>query len=703
MVNFADEALFEQTSVDKQFHIYTDDETIKINNPDLFLNEFTLNESLCSEESLVFGSCESCGVTFTIANKFGTLKSKWLNIDIELDGAEEDFRLGRYKVFSDKPTSHRARREVVAYDALYDVLQEDYSDWYANLWSSSVTTMTVKQFRDAFFSHVGITQESITLLNDTFSIQNSVDAGNTISGKTILNSICELNGVFGHIGRDGIFHYLSLDGLDTHAIANSQQVESDYEEFVTKVVDSIAVYSCNGTLMTTVGEQGAENRYTVKDNILLYNQDVTAVSTAFTNLLAKIGTITYRAFSGDFNGNPCYEVGDKISFSSGSSSTVTTIILERSMHGIQALRDTYSANGTETYQTDANSASALKSNLIKQLNEIRNLEKSSMQTYVYKNYEAIVVNDEDSEEIVDFEFVTVDTDAVVIDLQACLEIETSMFDTGTSSEYDIYNDAVGKITYLLNGIDIGEYPIETWQDGKHILTLHYAFPSIAINRHNLTILLEMNGGKAKIKIGDLVMILSGNGLLPVGGWDGVITANDDIEKFAYTPYIREIDEDEGECFAVSVSERSKSETIGKFKYTNYLRLFTDSLETEKNLMIFTTAVNLEYLTYTATISNGKFINGEVILPKMGYVTGNRVHGSNCTFYVSFDDGESWLAYTESDGWTQGASMTIEEFTSIPNMAWTSAPGNPIIKAIIVDDAYLQEIDTIGGVPIPPED
>lgn len=701
MVNYADKALFEQTSIDKQFHIYTDDETISITNKDLFLGEFTLNESLCSEESLQIGTCEASSVMFTAANNFGSLKGKWLNIEIELAGAEEPFFLGRYKVFSDKPTSHKARREVVAYDALYDVLNADMSEWYANLWDSQTSTMTVKQFRDAFFSEVGIIQESITLLNDNFIIQNAVDTGNTLSGKTILNSICEFNGVFGHIGRDGMFHYLSLESLPTYAIANSQQIESDYEEFTTKEIDAIYVYSSNGSLVVKVGEQSPTNVYTIKENIMIYNQDISVLTTVVSNLLAKIDSISYRPFSGEFNGNPCYEVGDKISFSNGSG-TIVTLLLERTLRGIQSLRDSYSANGTETYQIDANSASALKSNLLKQLNDLRSLEKTSMQTYIFRNYERIIVDDSEPEELISFEYVTVDTSAIVFDIQICLEVETAFLDGGTSDEYDYYNDAVGKVTYLIDGIDYSEYPAETWQDGKHILTLHLAFPSITVNRHYFSLYLNMQGGKATINIGDIYLIMSGNGLLPTSGWDGTITANEEIQLQRFSGYIGDFS-DSAECNLVSVTKSEPADTIPLFRFNGYLsQTIVESVQNETDLMIFTTTVNLEYLTYTATITNGKFMNGEVILPKMGYVLGNRVHGSNCTFYVSFDDGETWLAYTESDGWTQGASMTIEEFTAIPSSAWQSAP-NGIIKAIIVDDAYLQEIDTIGGVPIPPED
>ena len=700
MVNYADKALFEQTSVDKQFHIYTDNESVSLTNAQLFLEEFELDESLCSSEELRFGSCEACGVQFTAVNTgFQSLKGEWINVDIMPHGAEETFVVGRYKVFSDKPTSHKSRREIVAYDPLYYVLDSSMEDWYASLWDTQTTSMTVKDFRDAFFEEVGITQETASLINDDFVIQNTLDSGNTLSGKTILNSICEFNGVFGHIGRDGIFHYISLENKTPTLINNSQQIESDYEDFVTKTIDNLAIYSATGTFITAVGEALYQNRYQISGNILIYNQDATSIFVAAQRLLGKIRTITYRAFEGDFKGNPCYEVGDAISFYDRET-VIPTYLLQRTMRGIQSLRDNYRASATETYEDNANSASKISSNLIKQINEVKEMDKSSMQTYIYHNAQSIVVEESTQTLLLSFEFVTIDLAALVLDVMANLAIETTEDDT--DEEYDAFNDAVGTVRFFLDGIDLGYTFTETWQDGKHILNLNFAFPSISISRHTFAIYITIDGGSARLEINDLICIISGNGLLPTDAWDGVITASDSFYTLGFSDYIAEF-EDSGECDNVPTPARIVSDGVNLLTFSGYVPTnYLDTVEMEDELMIFTTSVNAEYLDYTATITNSRFMNGEVILPKLSGITANRIHGSNCTFYASFDDGVTWLAYSESDGWVAGASMTIAEFVSLPSTAWTSM-GDAIIKVIVEDEAYLQEIDVINGVPVPDED
>ena len=69
MVDYAYSNLFQQSSVDKQLIIETDDKTVKITNNELHQQKFELEESLCSENQLEFGSCESSSIKFTVSNK----------------------------------------------------------------------------------------------------------------------------------------------------------------------------------------------------------------------------------------------------------------------------------------------------------------------------------------------------------------------------------------------------------------------------------------------------------------------------------------------------------------------------------------------------------------------------------------------------------------------------------------------------------
>lgn len=366
--------LFTDDTVDKQITIVTDDKKINITNTELHEDKFELSESLCSEKELKFGACEASVVKFTISNIFQSLKGKWITVKITPKGADAPYQIGRYKVYSDKPAADRKSRDVEAYDALYDVLNADMAAWYNSL----TFPMTLKAFRDAFFQHFGIEQEEISLVNDNMTVEKTIEItgssadgstiGEALSGKTVLSCICELNGCFGHMGRDGKFHYISLDqemqGLyprndlypaddlyprDPHStiIGKSFYISAKYEDYLVKSIDKLQIMEKENDIGVIVGS--GNNGYEIKGNFLVYGKGSTELREIANNVYGKIRGIVYRPFSADCKGNPCLEVGAAIRFNT-KYEIVESYVLKRTLKGIQALRDAISADGEE-YRT----------------------------------------------------------------------------------------------------------------------------------------------------------------------------------------------------------------------------------------------------------------------------------------------------------------------------------------------------------------
>ena len=371
--------LFTDDTVDKQITIVTDDKKINITNTELHEDKFELSESLCSEKELKFGACEASVVKFTISNIFQSLKGKWITVKITPKGADAPYQIGRYKVYSDKPTADRTCRDVVAYDALYDVLNADMAAWYNSL----TFPMTLKAFRDAFFSHFGVEQETISLVNDNMTVEKTIEItgssadgstiGEALSGKTVLSCICEINGCFGHIGRDGKFHYISLDqemqGLyprndlypaddlyprDPHSkpIGRSFYISAKYEDYLVKSIDKLQINEKENDIGVIVGT--GSNGYNIEGNFLVYGKGSDELRGIANNVFGKIKNLVYRPYSADCKGNPCLEVGNSIRFNT-KYELIETYILKRTLKGIQALRDAISADGEEYRAKKVNS------------------------------------------------------------------------------------------------------------------------------------------------------------------------------------------------------------------------------------------------------------------------------------------------------------------------------------------------------------
>ena len=385
MVNYKYGDLFKKDTVDKQLSIVSDDGKINITNTELHQEKFELTESLCSESELTFGACEAGMIKFTVSNVFLPMKGKWLTAKMTLDGHEDKpFQIGRYKVYSDTPTADRTCRDVVAYDALYDILSSDVTDWYNQILPQKDSKVTLKQFRDSFFNHFGVEQEEVSLVNDEMIIEKTVEVkasssgssdtaekstiGEAISGKEVLFCILEINGCMGNIGRVGKFRYVYLtqemQGLypandlypaddlyprnpKSTSISKSQYISAQYEDYIVRTIDKLQIREKENDIGAIVGDGG--NTYVIEGNFLVYGKGTKELNEIGEKTLSKIKGIIYRPFSADCKGNPCLEVGDAVRLTT-KYELIETYILKRTLKGIQALRDDLEADGEE-YRT----------------------------------------------------------------------------------------------------------------------------------------------------------------------------------------------------------------------------------------------------------------------------------------------------------------------------------------------------------------
>lgn len=373
MINYQYAELFKKDSIDKQLTIETDDKTTKITNVELHQEQFELTESICSESELTIGSCEAAVLKFTVSNIFLPMKDKMITVKTVIDNnTANPFQIGRYKVYSDTPTADRTKRDIVAYDSLYDVINADVAEWYNTLLPDKDSVTTMKAFRDSFFGYFGIEQADAQLVNDDMKVEKTVEP-EELSGATVLNCICEINGCFGHIGRDSKFHYIYLEqeiqGLyprnnlypaddlyprepKSTRISKSLYISAQYEDFLVKTIDKLQIRKEEDDIGVIVGS--GTNAYVIQDNFLVYGKGSEELTGIANNIYGKIRGIIYRPFSADCKGNPCIEVGDAVRLPTRYE-IIESYVLKRTLKGIQALRDNYEATGEEYRSTQVNS------------------------------------------------------------------------------------------------------------------------------------------------------------------------------------------------------------------------------------------------------------------------------------------------------------------------------------------------------------
>lgn len=381
MINSSLKEKYWDSSTDKQMVISVVGTNQKIDNSMLEIGTFALEESLCSESELKFGACEANCVKFTARNTAGNIIGKTISIEETIDGnSKNPMPYGVFKVASDVPTADRTKRQITAYDAMYDIINTDVKSWYAGL----SFPMTLKQFRDSFFAHLGIAQVETSLVNDSMTVNKTIVATQTddssavteesaISGKTVVTAICEINGCFGNINREGKFEYVFLKAI-TSALypaedlypsdnlfpsdANTESMTGhyitfDYEDFQSKATTQLEIKSSDDTAGAVVGTAG--NNYSITGNFLVSDKTGAELEQIANNLLPIMKQTVYTPIkSCTCVGNPCLTLGEPIRFNT-TREIVETYLLQRTLTGVQSKRDSISAQGTQTHSAKVNS------------------------------------------------------------------------------------------------------------------------------------------------------------------------------------------------------------------------------------------------------------------------------------------------------------------------------------------------------------
>lgn len=332
-----------------------------LDNENIVKESLSIESSLCaSDEELHFGRCEATSLSLTIAlDSDVKIKNRWFRAQLMVDapdtylvdddgnrivdsdgnyivsyknGNVEPFELGRFKVFSDKPRNDRITRDIVCYDALHDIINTNVRPWLDSL----SYPITLKNIRDSFFDYLGITQAETELVNDGVTYLSSFSDEPIVSGQTVIESICEVNGAFGRINDDGEFEYLSI--RDTVPVEYPFYVDDSgaYEDYVTDFITGIQSFNADGSIIGSVGS--TINAYKIQNN--LFHPGTFTI----TRLFNLIRGISYRPFNISTFGNPVLPVGTWVTFNT-KNKTITSLVMSKTLNGIQSMRDNIEAYG----------------------------------------------------------------------------------------------------------------------------------------------------------------------------------------------------------------------------------------------------------------------------------------------------------------------------------------------------------------------
>ncbi len=327
-----------------------------LDNRNIVQELMTISEGLWSGEKINFRSCVSNKCTITMFN----VPEDVYDYDMEVIQIINGNRIPLFTGTVDEAKERNGKTEIVAYDYLYENYDEEMIAWYNSL----EFPMTVKAFRLALYDAFDIPYEEIELINDGLMLSKAeIDS---INGRELLKMMAELNGAFVHVNRYNKLTFIALQryaplwpsdellpeselhpGLQT----SDNNIENIYsyascmhEQYKTKDIDKVVLISGEERFESGAGT----NIYEVKNNLLF--DSVEDKQLALDNLFLMIKELPYVPHTTEIRGRAYVEVGDVLSIKTNKK-TFNTYVFNRTLKGVQALRDTYEAEGEEYHNS----------------------------------------------------------------------------------------------------------------------------------------------------------------------------------------------------------------------------------------------------------------------------------------------------------------------------------------------------------------
>lgn len=363
----------------EQQHNFTlrfSDGTILGNN-DIVLDSVQITRTLCDSEQLSFGTVYASEFSVQIFND--GRKYDGLTVEVTMTAGTYSANFGTYLVVSNPRSSNLLYRTLTAYDAMAAILSTNYADWHNGLKTSPPAT--IGAYRNAFFTHIGITQASTTLCNDATAFKFAETTG-ALSGATILGEICAINGTFGYLDFDQTFKWvtpyidasgalypaltlypsttlypMSVEAAIADMGVDTYEIDRGYydlgglacEEFVTENISQ--VYMHMGDVVYASGTVG--NRLTFTNTLFTMEPNVAVQAVA--NVRATVKDFNYTPTSVTMLATPWLELCDVVVAEVTDTEQVYFPVLNFVITGTGAIRQTIEAKGTRINSDEATS------------------------------------------------------------------------------------------------------------------------------------------------------------------------------------------------------------------------------------------------------------------------------------------------------------------------------------------------------------
>ena len=387
MLNLTDEqkAMFYSSGYYKGYRMVFDDINLTIDNEIIHQESVTITQSICSDEELSLGGCIASSIEFEVSEVMdkdvsGLEFKCYMDVEDTEGSTVLTIPMGVYRVDSAKCVDDKDYKKIIAYDALYDA-SEDVSEFYNNIFAEN-ETISYAEFRLKILNHFGIDFVGRNYINDDETAKKTLSPQGNLTGVMILKCICEANGAFGYIDRNGKFaeaiareaaglfpeeDLYPAEDLYPESGANvqyvgaetdkAQYINTKFEEYETIPITCVTIKSSADDIGVASSDDES-NPYIISSNFLFYGKSQEELKSIGKGIQSVLSGFVYRPNETTLEGLPYMDVGDWYSLVKNRDGVVSPI-LSRTLTGVQGLRDTFSAKGNKVRANETTSRDEL--------------------------------------------------------------------------------------------------------------------------------------------------------------------------------------------------------------------------------------------------------------------------------------------------------------------------------------------------------
>lgn len=382
------------------------DNVVYLTNNEIVDNTFEYYDGITDAQSLTFQNCISDYIKFTTRYVENSLYGKWLYVQDIIGGdTENPIPIGNFIVVTDNVSIDGKIQEIIAYDALSLLINCPMSG-IKNIYDDLDFPVSVRDLRDRLFDEFSIEQEEISLINDDIMLPKQLSDEDFVSGSDFVKFIAEINGVFPHIGKDGILHWISLDTGDINEGAlypslstypgytsypgngysgkYAELTKNQYKQgtaiwanYLTLRPDGVQIRNESNNIAYWHQDGGSDNPYIIINNFLLYGLSSGQYEQIAKRLYKKIHAIEYYPFEMIKMADPCIEPGDRVMVYTEQDTILPSYVFSKHTTGIMVPWEDISTQGTyELGEYDVNKNASTNAKLKNLDNRVGNIEKS---------------------------------------------------------------------------------------------------------------------------------------------------------------------------------------------------------------------------------------------------------------------------------------------------------------------------------------